>query len=150
MKPRFGLKADVTSGDGDAKDPDLGTFNPLFPKGAYFGEIAIIGPSNHMDLHPSVDLNIAKDWLITVESVFFWRESVHDGIYGPAVNLLRGPGDSRSRFIGSQPSVQAEWDMSRHFSWTGNYTHFFTGAFLEDTKPAKDVDYFTTWVSYRF
>lgn len=150
LAPRFGLKADITSGDGSKSSVDLQTFNPLFPKGAYFGEIALIGPANHMDLHPSVAMKIAKDWLITAESVFFWRQSLNDGIYGPAVNLLRGPGSSRSRFVGSQPSVQAEWDISRHFSWTGNYTHFFSGAFLKDTKPANDVNYFTTWVSYRF
>jgi hypothetical protein len=44
--PRLGLKADVTSGDRDPNDRDLQTFNPLFPKGAYFGETGLIGPSS--------------------------------------------------------------------------------------------------------
>jgi hypothetical protein len=80
LKPRFGLKADVTSGDGNKSDSTLGTFNPLFPKGAYFGEIAVIGPSNHMDLHPSVDLKFGRNWDVTLESIFFWRQSLNDGI----------------------------------------------------------------------
>ena len=33
-RPRFGLHADVTSGDRDPADDTLGTFNPLFPRGA--------------------------------------------------------------------------------------------------------------------
>jgi hypothetical protein len=33
LRPRFGLKADVASGDRDPTDQKLGTFNALFPKG---------------------------------------------------------------------------------------------------------------------
>jgi hypothetical protein len=50
--PRVGLRADITSGDRNPGDTRLGTFNPLFPKGAYFGLIASAGPANRMDLHP--------------------------------------------------------------------------------------------------
>ncbi|PYM53061.1 MAG: alginate export family protein [Candidatus Rokuibacteriota bacterium] len=37
LTPRLGLKADIISGDRDRDDRTLGTFNALFPKGAYFG-----------------------------------------------------------------------------------------------------------------
>jgi hypothetical protein len=150
FRPRMGLKADVTSGDRDKTDPSLQTFNAFFPKGAYFGEIALIGPANHMDLQPSVDLRLTKRWTLTSEAGFFWRQSIHDGIYGPAINLLRAAGSSGSRFIGSQFSTEAKWEISRHFSWAGNYTYFFAGQFLRDTKPAKDVNFFTTWIYFLF
>jgi hypothetical protein len=136
--------------DWNRTDPSLQTFNALFPKGAYFGEIALISPANHMDLQPTVDLRLTKRWTLSPEAGFFWRQSNHDGIYGPAINLLRSAGSSTSRFIGSQLAAQAEWEISRHFSWAGNYTHFFAGQFLQDTKPAKDVNYFTTWIYYHF
>src|SRR6185436_9737650 len=42
-QPRLGLRAAITSGDHDRTDSKLQTFNPLFPKGAYFGESALIG-----------------------------------------------------------------------------------------------------------
>lgn len=150
FRPRLGLRADITSGDGDPKDRVLRTFNPLFPKGSYFGEIALIGPANHIDLHPSVALKVAKDWTITPECIFFWRESLEDGIYRPPIILIRPAGTSRSRYIGTQPSIQAEWQINRHFSWVANYTHFFAGPFLRDTQPAKDVNYAATWFTYRF
>jgi hypothetical protein len=150
FRPRLSLKADVTSGDRGRTNPSLQTFNALFPKGAYFGEIALIGPANHMDLQPSVDFRLTKRWTLSPAAGFFWRQSIHDGIYGPAINLLRSAGSSTARFIGSQIAAQAECEISRHFSWTGNYTHFFTGRFLDDTKPAKDVNFFTTWIYYRF
>ena len=148
FRPRLGLRADVTSGDSTGRT--LRTFNPLFPKGSYFGEIALIGPANHFDLHPSVAFKVTKNWTITPEGVFFWRQSLDDGIYRPPMILIRSAGTSRSRYVGAQPSVQAEWQINRHFTWAANYTHFFAGPFVQDTQPAKDVNYTTTWLTFRF
>jgi len=52
LKPRFSVKADISSGD-DPRTNTLGTFNPLFPKGNYFGVIATTGPGpiNFIDVH---------------------------------------------------------------------------------------------------
>jgi hypothetical protein len=51
-EPFFNLKAEILSGDRRGGDDRLQTFNPLFPKGAYFGQVALIGPANLVDLHP--------------------------------------------------------------------------------------------------
>src|ERR1700726_2614379 len=41
LKPRFSAKVDISSGDHPKSDPTiLGTFDPLFPKGNYFGVLA--------------------------------------------------------------------------------------------------------------
>jgi hypothetical protein len=150
LRPRLGLKADVTSGDRHPTDPTLGTFNPLFPKGSYFGEIALIAPANHMDLHPSIDLKLGTAWTITPECVFFWRQSLNDGIYRPPEILVEPAGASRSRFVGTQPSIQAQWHINRHYSVTANYTHFFVGPFLRDAKLAENINYVTTFINYTF
>ena len=60
LRPRIGLKADIASGDNDLADHTLGTFNALFPKGAYFSQADLLGPYNLMDLHPSVELHLTK------------------------------------------------------------------------------------------
>jgi hypothetical protein len=129
---------------------NLETFDPLFPRGAYFGEIALIGPANHMDLHPSVDLKVGERLALTFDTVFYWRQNLNDGIYGNAVNLLRSGRTSRARFVGSQPSVQAEWQLSRHVTWVGVYSYFFAGPFLRESGPGKDVRYVTAWLTYKF
>src|SRR5712672_1443029 len=56
LKPRFSAKADISSGD-DPRTNTLGTFNPLFPKGNYFGVLATAGPGpiNFIDVHPRVE-----------------------------------------------------------------------------------------------
>lgn len=150
FSPRIGLKADITSGDKNPKNPDLQTFNPLFPKGAYFNETELIGPANLMDLHPSVDLHVTEPVTITLDWDFFWRESTRDGIYGNAVNLVRSGRTSGARYIGSALSLKGEWRLDRHMSLVGVYTRFFTGPYIRETGPGRDVDFLATWASYKF
>ena len=57
FKPSFGVRADVASGDSSPNSPNLQTFNPLFPSGAYFNLANPIGPSNIIDLHPVLTLH---------------------------------------------------------------------------------------------
>lgn len=150
LKPRLALKANATSGDNDPKNPDLQTFNPLFPRGAYFGEPALIGPANHIDLHPELDLHLPNRIDLTLCWDVFWRESTHDGIYGPAVNLLQSGQHSDARFVGQQAEALLEWSVNRHFTVSADYAHFFTGAFLRQTTPGKDVDYTSLWLTFKF
>jgi hypothetical protein len=150
FSPRIGLKANIASGDRDPNEQDLQTFNALFPRGAYFSEASLIGPANFMDLHPSLDLHLTERVTLTTDWDFFWRQSVRDGIYGNAVNLVRSGQGSRARYIGSQPQTQVEWRANRHLTFTAVYAHFFAGPFLKETRPGKDVDYFTAWATYKF
>jgi hypothetical protein len=150
LKPRLGLKANVTSGDRSTTQPDLQTFNPLFPRGAYFGEPALIGPANHVDIHPQLDLLIRHNLTMTLDWDCFWRESTQDGIYGPGVNLVQSGQTSDARYVGNQIEMMLEWRLNRHFTLTADYAHFFAGTFLKQTTPGQDVDYASAWVTLRF
>jgi hypothetical protein len=150
LRPRLGLKADIASGDRDPGHPTLGTFNALFPRGAYFNESALIGPANLIDVHPSLEVHPAATVSVTLDWDFFWRESLHDGIYGPAINLLRSGQDTAARRIGHQPSVRAEWRPGRHWTVVATCAHFFAGEFIRQSGPGKDVGYFSTWLTYLF
>jgi hypothetical protein len=148
--PRFGLRANITSGDKDPKNPNLQSFNPLFPKGAYFSENNLIGPVNHIDLNPCVELHFTDHLTLSVDWEFFWRQSIHDGVYNFGVVLVRPSDNSTARYVGSQPQAQLQWDIDRHITFIAIYAHFFAGEFLRETGASKDVNYFTTWVTYKF
>lgn len=150
FQPRFGLRASVTSGDKNRENLNLQSFNPLFPGTAYSGAIALVGPTNIMDLTPSVRLNLNKKITVSLDSAFYWRQSLADGLYGINVNLQRTGNLSRERFVGSLPSIRLDYRLNRHFTYTIIYSHFFAGNFLKETPPANSVDYFSTWISYRF
>lgn len=150
FKPRIGFRANVTSGDRDPNNPDLQTFNALFPRGAYFGQISPIGPYNHIDIHPSLDLKFGKSVQLTSEVLFFWRQSLGDGVYGIPGNVLRPGTLSRERFLGTQPGIQATWTINPYTSVSTNYARFLTGEFFNQTPPGKDIDYFSVWWTFKF
>ncbi|HLO26848.1 MAG TPA: alginate export family protein, partial [Geobacteraceae bacterium] len=150
LRPRVGLRADIASGDEDPANPDLQTFNPLFPKGAYFSEAGLIGPANFMDLNPCLDLHLTEHLTLIFDWDFFWRESTHDGLYNNAVALVRSGKTSDASYIGSMSQAQLFWDIDRHLSFVAIYGHFFAGRFLKESGPGEDVDYVTTWLTYKF
>jgi hypothetical protein len=150
LRPRLGLKADIASGDRDPGDRRLGTFNALFPKGAYFSEADLLGPYNLMDLHPSIQLNVRRTVTITPDADFFWRQSTRDGIYNIPGGLIVSGAASDARYIGCHASVQAEWRADRRTTVVTQYLHFFPGPFLRQATPGRPLDFLATWISFRF
>ena len=75
LKPRFSVKADVSSGD-DPGSKTMGSFNPLFPTGLFFGVLADTGPGpiNFMDLHPKIEMDLTHGISWSVDWIFQWRE----------------------------------------------------------------------------
>jgi hypothetical protein len=149
LSPRLSLRADVISGDGDPDDKDLGTFNALFPKGAYFGEVALIGPANLIDLHPAIALQPTPKVQVSVDWDVFWRYSVDDGVYGSGGNVLVGT-TGGSRYIGNQLGAEVEWEVDRHTTMKLAWSRFFAGSYLEQSGRGYDVDFVGAWAQYKF
>lgn len=151
LRPRVGLVADITSGDRNPRSPNLQTYNPMFPTGAYLNLANPIGPANFIQVHPSADIRFGEKMTVEADWAFLWRQSLEDGIYGPfAGPPLRTGQLSRKRYIGSSPSVTVTWNATRHVTVLASYVHFFAGPFLKETPPGKDMDYFTLWADYMF
>jgi len=148
-KPRLGLKAAIASGDRNANSADLQTFNPLFPRGTYFTEASLLGPQNFIDAHPWVRIQPAVQWLVDFGADFYWRESLEDGIYKPSGSLIYSGNSSFGRFVGTDLSLLASWQPTRHISASAAYTHFFAGEFIHQNGGV-DVNYGALWATYKF
>ena len=149
-RPRLALSLDVHSGDRDPKDPDLETYQPLFPKGAYYGLITPFGPSNHHEIHPVLEAQLSRKLSARADWMFFWRRSLRDGVYDVAGNLLRTGQRSDAAFVGHSPGIELVWSLDRHLDLTGNYSRFFAGRFLEETPPGEDTAYVALWLTFKF
>jgi hypothetical protein len=148
--PFFNLKAEVISGDRRGDDGRLETFNPLFPKGAYFGQVALIGPANLVDVHPLVGFSPLPALEITLDADFFWRHSLTDGLYAVPYVMLREDGGSRSRRIGDQFSLEAAWQANPYLGFELFFTHFVAGSFLKDTGAGRNLTFVAPRVTFRF
>lgn len=150
LRPRFGLRADVISGDGNPRDQRLNTFNPLFASNGYFGDVGLLTPANLYHLNPSVELRLLRGVSASIDSRLFWRQSTSDGIYRPSLIAVRTGLDSTARYVGFQPSLELKWQVSDHLSLNGIYTYFQPGKFLHENPPDRPVNFFTVWAQYRF
>jgi hypothetical protein len=151
LRPRIGVRADVATGDRGGRA--LGSFNPLFEAApVYSGPSGLLGPTNLIDVTPSMRFQLDKV-LLTLESSSFWRQSLQDGIYSPAVASappVRRGAASESRYVATAPSVTIAYQATRHIFVSTIYSHFLAGQFLRESPPARDVNYAASWITYRF
>jgi Alginate export len=146
LKPRLGADFDVVSGD--SGKGHFGTFNPLFFKSGYFDDASLIRPSNIIDIHPTLQLQAPHALLVTLGSDLIWRYTRRDGIYGPPGNLEL-PAGGQGRYLATTAEASVQWQLSRHLSWIGSYTRFFTGNYVQSAR-GHDVDFFGTWATFTF
>lgn len=151
LRPRISVKADISSGD-NPRHGSLGTFNPLFPIGNYFGVLADTGPGpvNFIDVHPRLQTWLPHGVSISTDVVVQWRESLHDGVYAVPGFLLVAAGDSRARFVGYRPGIEARWQIDRHAYLQADYGIFFAGDFLKQAAPGRSINYTELWAGYKF
>lgn len=148
-KLRLFLRADIASGNHGGSM--LGTFNPLFPRGTYFNEAALIGPQNLIDLQPGVDVALTKSLKLTTSCDFVWRESLADAVYGVSGNVQVAPGASNARFVGTFPSVSLAWQATRHLSFAANYVAYLFGDFVTQSQPyQRNGNYLNVIATFRF
>lgn len=150
-RPRWALAVDVASGDRDPASADLQTFNALFQSGTYSGRAQILGPANTIRLEPSVGLTLTPSVAFSSGWGFYWRQSIHDGLYGVSGILLVPGNGVTARYEGSRPIVQVDWQVTRHLSAHLNYIYVFNAAFEEESvQGSRSLSYVSPWVTYRF
>lgn len=150
LRPRVLLRANIASGDEDPNDGTLGTFNAMFPKGKYFGELSPIGPSNIMNLQPGVEFDLGRGFTLGLVGMAYWRVSRGDGLYDVPGQLIRDGGDTKARFVGTQGEIVVGWQADQALSATVSYSIFEPGAFIKDSGPAKTIHMLGAEVMYRF
>jgi hypothetical protein len=132
--PRPLLRADVYSGDRNPANQSLGTFNPLFPRGAYFSPkiVPSLGPQNLIDLHPVLQFQLKTNVTGAFAWDWYWRQSTLDGIYAFGSGALIDPADaSHARYLGNQGDLEIRWAPAQHIIMAFNFAGFKPGTFFK-------------------
>jgi hypothetical protein len=151
FKPRFSMKVDTSSGDTPGSKT-MGSFDPLFPTGSFFGVLATTGPGpiNFIDVHPKVELDLTNRVHWFVDWMFMWRENINDGVYAIPGFLIQKANGSQARHIGDRPGTELRWEATRHLWYAADLGIFRAGRFLKEAGPGKDLDYSALYVGYKF
>ncbi len=148
LAPRFGLKADIASGDARPRDARLGTFNALYPKLPYFTEANIVAPANLMDLQPGITIGPAKTLELAASVDLLWKHRRADAFYTTpfiAIPATRGGG----RWIGWQASLTADWQASPHLTLRAAYVRFKPGTSIR-AAGGRTGDFVMTSAAFKF
>jgi hypothetical protein len=140
--PTVKLRSDLISGDRMKGDGKLGTFNALYPNGGYFGMNPQAGPANMLSIHPNLSWSPARGMLVAFETVFYFRQALHDGIYRPDGSLSLGSSNSDSRYIGAAYVSTVSWQISKFISYNAGLQYFKTGSFINDVVPQHTNGFF--------
>ena len=149
LQPRLGLKADVTSGDHDAKDGQQETFDALFFKSGYFNDASLLRPQNIIDVHPNLGLQLTRTLSANGGANWFWRYSQNDAVYAVPGFIAIPARASASSYVGAAVDLNLEWRIQRHIVWQASYVHFFSGNYIRQAGGG-DVNYFSTTISFLF
>lgn len=145
--PRIAISANIAEGDRHNGDYEINTFRAPFPRGNYFSQAAVLGPSNFHNIHGFVTINPAPGLVITGDLNFYRRLEATDGIYAPPGFLLFQPNPS------SDDGISRSWDLDIEQtikSWTIQLIltrlepqSFFTGT---NTKPTGFLEFTIKYV----
>ena len=148
-KPRLGFRLDVASGDRNPRDGRLQTFNPLFPKGAYFNETALTSWANSTAPRASIRVQPRDDLTLEASVTERWRTSVHDAVYlQPAIALPQTLTNTHRR-VGTALALDATWKATRNIGVTAELVRQTAGPAVT-AAGGRDSDVAMLILQYRF
>ncbi len=151
FKPAINLRSDYISGDRRKADGQLESFNPIYPKGGYFGFNPQVGPVNLLALHPYATFLLLPNLLFEMDIVFNWRQSLQDGVYRPSGTFYLPGSSSSSRHIGNTLLASMVFSLNRFISLTTGIQYFKTGGFIHDIIPhSKDGVFYNARIKLMF
>lgn len=148
--PDATLRVNVVSGDNQPGDGRIGTFNALFPKGKYFGELSPVGPTNIINVNPRVHGTLARGVSFSLAAMAYWRQSASDGVYDIPGKLIRAANGSTARFIGKEAEATIAWQAVPEWELSASLSAFTPGAFIRETGPARTITMLGLESNFRF
>lgn len=151
FKPTINLRNDYISGDKKAGDGSLQTFNPIYPKGGYFGFSPQVGPVNLIDIHPYGTIDLLENLKFQADVVFNWRYSLNDGVYRPSGGFNLAGSSSAKKYIGTAYLASLIYSYSKFISINTGIQYFKTGEFVNDIiSNHKDGVFINTRIVFKF
>lgn len=150
LAPDATLRVNVVSGDTHPGDGRIGTFNAMFPKGKYFGELSPVGPINMISVNPRLAAPLGHGFSASLAAMGYWRYTLADGIYDIPGNLVRAAGNSHARFIGTEAEAALAWQATPELELSSSLSAFAPGAFIRETGPARTIGLAGFEANFRF
>ena len=144
--PRFGVEYNYASGDDNATDGDIQTFQNLFPSN--HPRYGFMDAFSWQNMHnPAVSLKAAPCSKVTLEADYhlFWLATNEDVWYrsngATAVRPLTPLARNADKFAGAELDFLVTYKPLKQLGFTAGYSHFFAGDYLRNTGAHDDADF---------
>ena len=152
FQKRLGLKANYFTGDKDADDDKLNTFNPMYPRQGLYQGAAALYASNFWYVHPSFTVSYGNEFSFNFNWAWYWRTQKEDGVYvnGSGIPLI-APTDSNTLKLGNQLDFNFIYTFNRYTTIKVDYSHFFAKGFIQENETAQEIsDFLNVILTHRF
>lgn len=130
--PRIGLQFDMASGDRDADDGTLGTFNPLFPNGFYFSLGGHTGYANLIHVKPSITVQPMDDLTLLAGVGLLWRQTTDDAVYTLPSVPVAGTAGVGNTWTGAYVQLRADYRFNQNLTGSVEAVHYQVGSTLRN------------------
>ncbi len=151
-KPRLFLEYNYATGDSDATDGKVGTFQNLFPTNhKFYGFMDAFSWQNIHNPAVSFSTQPAKGVTMRLDYHAFWLADTADAWYrANGTAAVRPVTPDADRFAGTELDVTVSWKANQHFTLLAGYSHFFAGSYLDDTGAGDDADFAYVQATFDF
>ncbi len=151
-KPRLFFEYNFATGDGNAKDGDVETFQNLFPTNhKFYGYMDVFSWQNIHNPAVSFSVNPTKAVKLQLDYHAFWLADTGDAWYRAngvtAVRPINGKADS---FAGTELDFTVSWKATKQLSFLAGYSHFFAGDCLKASGASDDADFAYVQATFDF
>lgn len=143
IKPRLGIEYNYSTGDGDAADGDVDTFQNLFPTNhKFYGYMDVFSWQNMHNPAVSFSVQPTKTVKLQLDYHAFWLAETSDAWYrANGVTKVRPVKSDASSFVGTELDFTVSWKATKNLSFLAGYSHFFSGDYAKATGASDDADF---------
>ncbi len=149
-KPRASFEYVYGSGDEDATDDELNTFDNLYPTNhLFYGNIDFASLQNMNHIHYQLTAKPHKKVKLQADWRMLFLAEVRDSYYSVARAVVRTATRDVDDHLGNEIDLTADFKLNDYIALQAGYSHFFAGDYLADTGANDDADfvYFQTTFS---
>jgi hypothetical protein len=152
-KPRFFTEYNYATGDNDAKDNKVQTFDTIYPSTHLkWGETDQVGWRNIHDVRGGFEVAPAKNWSASTNYHAYWLANVHDGLYAAngSVIIPRVAAGTAGRWVGQDADIQGSHKFANGIEVGTGVGHIFPGTFIKRTSSGNGYTYPYVMMIYAF
>ena len=141
--PRLSFEYNHASGDSDAKDGEIETFDNLYPTNhIHYGYIDLMSLKNTNNYKLGVDVKPHTKVKASADYHWFFLDTPSSPVFNAGEVAIRPANPGVSSTVGRELDLAIQWNISKHLDFLTGYSHFFAGPWFNDTGARDDANFF--------